>query len=230
MNKSIVKEVIIDRYEQLLDKIVQKSSYAESLSYFTDALKKPFNPNTDPEEECNSTIVFGTYCIQVPDELIYAAGAQPVRLCMGVEETADKIPLLLEETGCLIVADELCSSERIFSDVVTVDNKTEAGLLQAISDRYLLPCTCPTFSTNRNRLKRLLEFVHQFKIDGIVYHVLKGCHPYDIESFQIEKSIKERNIPFLKIETDYSQEDKGQIKTRIEAFSEMLQFGVRNRY
>jgi benzoyl-CoA reductase/2-hydroxyglutaryl-CoA dehydratase subunit BcrC/BadD/HgdB len=140
-----------------------------------------------------------------------------------------KIPILLEETGCVIVADELCSSERIFSDVVTVDNKTEAGLLQSISDRYLLPCTCPTFSTNRNRLKRLLEFVNQFKIDGIVYHVLKGCHPYDIESFSIEKSIKEKKIPFLKLETDYSQEDTGQIKTRIEAFSEMLQFGVRNR-
>ncbi|MHC4455054.1 MAG: 2-hydroxyacyl-CoA dehydratase, partial [Planctomycetota bacterium] len=140
-----------------------------------------------------------------------------------------KIPLLLEETGCLIVADELCSSERIFADVVTVDDKTETGLLHAISDRYLLPCTCPTFSTNKNRLKKLLEFVHQFKIDGVVYHVLKGCHPYDIESFQIEKSVKEKNIPFLKIETDYSQEDTGQIKTRIEAFSEMLQFGRRNR-
>jgi benzoyl-CoA reductase/2-hydroxyglutaryl-CoA dehydratase subunit BcrC/BadD/HgdB len=414
MNKSILKEVINDRYEQLLDQIVQKSSYAESLSYFTDALKKPFNPNIDTEQECNNAMIFGTYCIQVPDELIYAAGAQPVRLCMGVEETADlcdnclpklacplmrsltgymdleipffhsikhfiipttcdwkvkhyekmdaeystwlmdlphqrdtetsrkkwfseivrlkewlekqsgrkirrqdlmagidivheaqnayykflsfrregyisgceamlisnasfyihlkewtralnklnqaildnrgfyskstekqqlrilltgsplifpnfKIPILLEETGCVIVADELCSSERIFSDVVTVDNKTEAGLLQSISDRYLLPCTCPTFSTNRNRLKRLLEFVNQFKIDGIVYHVLKGCHPYDIESFSIEKSIKEKKIPFLKLETDYSQEDTGQIKTRIEAFSEMLQFGVRNR-
>ncbi len=133
-----------------------------------------------------------------------------------------KLPKILEEAGCRIVVDELCSSERIFSDITSIDDKTKNGILKAISDRYLLPCTCPTFRDNGNRSKRLEELIDQNRIDGVVYYVLSGCHPYDIESFNIERLIKEKGIRFLKIETDYSNEDSGQLKTRVEAFVEML--------
>lgn len=133
-----------------------------------------------------------------------------------------KLPKILEEANCTIVVDELCSSERIFSDIVSVDNTTENGILKAISDRYLLPCTCPTFRDNGNRAKRLMELINQNKINGVIYYVLSGCHPYDIESFDIEKMVKKFGLPFMKIETDYSSEDKGQLRTRVEAFGEMI--------
>jgi benzoyl-CoA reductase/2-hydroxyglutaryl-CoA dehydratase subunit BcrC/BadD/HgdB len=43
-----------------------------------------------------------------------------------------------------------------------------------------------------------------------------------MEAFPLEKELEKRNIPAIKIETDYSQEDMGQLQTRIEAFAEMI--------
>jgi benzoyl-CoA reductase/2-hydroxyglutaryl-CoA dehydratase subunit BcrC/BadD/HgdB len=56
-----------------------------------------------------------------------------------------------------------------------------------------------------------------------VYHVLMGCYIYSIEGRHIEKSLMEKGTPMLTIETDYSTEDVEQIRTRIEAFLEMIQ-------
>jgi len=38
----------------------------------------------------------------------------------------------------------------------------------------------------------------------------------------MEKRLEKEGIPLLRIETDYSDEDAGQLKTRIEAFLEMI--------
>ena len=61
-----------------------------------------------------------------------------------------------------------------------------------------------------------------FGVDGIVYQVLKGCILYDFELNRIEKAMKELEIPVVRIETDYNQEDIEQLRTRIEAFLEVL--------
>ena len=52
--------------------------------------------------------------------------------------------------------------------------------------------------------------------------VLQACHSYNIESFKVGKHVQEKHgLPFLKIVTDYSQSDVGQIRTRVEALLEM---------
>jgi benzoyl-CoA reductase/2-hydroxyglutaryl-CoA dehydratase subunit BcrC/BadD/HgdB len=43
-----------------------------------------------------------------------------------------------------------------------------------------------------------------------------------MESMPVEKALEAKNIPTLRIETDYSLEDVGQLKTRVEAFLEMV--------
>ncbi|HOF05828.1 MAG TPA: 2-hydroxyacyl-CoA dehydratase family protein [Syntrophales bacterium] len=49
------------------------------------------------------------------------------------------------------------------------------------------------------------------------------CRPYLVESGPVEKQWEAVGLPNLRLETDYSQEDAGQLKTRIEAFLERLQ-------
>ncbi len=132
-----------------------------------------------------------------------------------------KMPELIEEAGMNIKADELCTSERITGSVV-YDDTSVFGLLNALSDRYHLACSCPTYSDNDRRLTSVLNAMESNGIKGMVYHVLKGCHPYDMESFYFEKAVKEKGIRFLKIETDFSKEDKQNILTRLEAFKETL--------
>ncbi len=133
-----------------------------------------------------------------------------------------KIPDLIESSGGALVCDELCTSNRYLNDMVAIDEKGMTDMIHAIADRYLLPCSCPVFSDMLDRKSKLLTMIEDYKIEGVVYHVLKGCHPYDVELRSIENEFSKRGISQLKIETDYSPEDMEQLRTRIEAFLETL--------
>ena len=133
-----------------------------------------------------------------------------------------KISELIEEAGMFIAADELCTSERNLVSTTVYDESSEYGLLKALAEKYQLSCSCPTFADNDRRLKNILATMRDYNIKGIVYHLLKGCHPYDIESFRFEKVFKENGFHFMKIETDYSKEDRENILCRLEAFRETL--------
>ena len=61
-----------------------------------------------------------------------------------------------------------------------------------------------------------------YKADGVIHYGLQFCQPYLMESIPVEKALEEDGIPCLRIDTDYSMEDAGQLKTRIEAFIEQL--------
>ena len=64
--------------------------------------------------------------------------------------------------------------------------------------------------------------VRHVKADGVVQYVLQYCHTYNVEAIRVDATLKAANIPSLKIVTDYSEEDSGQLRTRIEAFLEQL--------
>ena len=48
------------------------------------------------------------------------------------------------------------------------------------------------------------------------------CVFVPMESMPVEKALEEKNIPTLRIDTDYSMEEMGQLKTRVEAFVELI--------
>jgi benzoyl-CoA reductase/2-hydroxyglutaryl-CoA dehydratase subunit BcrC/BadD/HgdB len=133
-----------------------------------------------------------------------------------------KVPEIIEKAGGAIVAEELCSGTRVFYDPVKIDEPTMHDMLQALADRYSLACTCPCFVPNDDRIHRNVSLAQRYRVDGIIYHNLRGCYLYHMEAESIAKMSKELNIPLLQIETDYSPEDTEQLTVRIEAFLEML--------
>ena len=133
-----------------------------------------------------------------------------------------KIPQLIEETGGALVCDELCTSNRYLGDMVAMDEMLNEDILHSLADRYLLPCTCPVFSETVDRRNKLLQMIEDYQVEGVVHHILKGCHPYDAELYSVERELADKGISQLKIETDYNPEDTEQIRTRMEAFIETL--------
>jgi benzoyl-CoA reductase/2-hydroxyglutaryl-CoA dehydratase subunit BcrC/BadD/HgdB len=132
-----------------------------------------------------------------------------------------KIPILIEESGGVIVIDDVCTGSKELWDPIETANWTMNDMLIAIADKYLMN-TCACFTPNLVRVDRILQFVNDFKVDGTIYHILQACHIYGMEEQRIEKALDRVNIPVLSIETDYSQEDVEQIRTRVEAFIEMV--------
>ena len=133
-----------------------------------------------------------------------------------------KLPQLIEELGAIVVADESCVGERALYDPVGHPERNLRAQLSALAARCLMPCVCPSFAPNQDRLVTLRRTIATHRIDGVVYHVLKGCVVYDFEVGRVESALKELEIPMVRIETDYSPEDVEQLRTRIEAFVEML--------
>jgi benzoyl-CoA reductase/2-hydroxyglutaryl-CoA dehydratase subunit BcrC/BadD/HgdB len=138
-----------------------------------------------------------------------------------------KLPTLVEEANPqgVLVADELCSSERLLYDPVGVDEWSMKDMLNAIGERYLMASTCSCFTSedgNEDRINWLLTKVKEWNIQGVIYYVVRGCMLYAIEYTRVKKVLDRMNIPVYYLDTEYTREDVGQMKTRVEAFLEML--------
>lgn len=136
-----------------------------------------------------------------------------------------KLPNLLEESGAIIVSDELCSGTRTFYDPVVTDEWTERAMIEAIAERYLYPCTCPCFSPNVEREENFIREIEESRAEGVVFHVLQGCHLHTLDASRLSRPLKDKGIPVLTIRSEYQDGDIGQIKVRVEAFLEMIEAG-----
>ena len=124
----------------------------------------------------------------------------------------------IEANGGVVVCHENCSG--IKAAFQMVDTEAE-DIVKAIAERYL-KIGCSVLTPNSKRMELIPELVKEFKIDGIVEVDLQTCTPYCVESFQIRELAEKLGVPYMSVETDYSQSDSGQLSTRIEAFMEML--------
>ncbi|HWQ40580.1 MAG TPA: double-cubane-cluster-containing anaerobic reductase [Desulfosporosinus sp.] len=129
-----------------------------------------------------------------------------------------KVVQIIEENGGNVVCFESCGGYKAVYD--QVDEEKEP--LLAIAEKYLrTPCSC--MSPNIGRFELVERLADEFSVDGIVDLTWQGCHTYNIESYSLKKYLQEkRTLPFLQIETDYSESDVEQLKVRIEAFLEMI--------
>jgi len=133
-----------------------------------------------------------------------------------------KLLHLLEAAGLTVAADDLCSSERLFPVSVAVDDPSEIGLLKALAESYHQGCLCPTFGDNERRINNIWSAAQGSGLKGVIFHVLKGCHPYDLESLALEEPIKRAGLRFIKLETDFAAEDSRNLLARLEAFGNNL--------
>lgn len=140
-----------------------------------------------------------------------------------------KLPLLIERAGGVVVSDETCSANRMLYDMTAVDEWLVNDMVDSLADKYLKPCTCPIFTKNDDRRRRLLELVKKFEADGIVYQAFAGCQVYEMEQRSVARTLDENGIPMLYVETDYSPDDEGQLSTRVEAFLESIKTRKRMR-
>jgi benzoyl-CoA reductase/2-hydroxyglutaryl-CoA dehydratase subunit BcrC/BadD/HgdB len=132
-----------------------------------------------------------------------------------------KLPAVIESRGAVVVGEESCTGERGTRNLVAESASTLDGCVDALVDRYL-GIDCAVFTPNKERLDHIKEMAAACKADGVVLYSLHFCTPYMVEAMGIEHELEAAGIPAIKIETDYSQEDMGQLATRIQAFIERV--------
>lgn len=132
-----------------------------------------------------------------------------------------KLHNIVETTGGAVVCEEMCTGTRYFENLVEEGRDTFEGQVEALAERYMnINCAC--FTPNEARIDDIKRLVKEYDIDGVIDVNLKFCNLYDTEGFLVERALKEAGIPVLGIETDYTDADAQQLRTRIGAFIEML--------
>lgn len=131
----------------------------------------------------------------------------------------EKVIRAVEDNGGIVVTFENCSGAKSIDKMVDEDAE---DIYDAIARRYL-NIGCSVMTPNPNRLELLGRLIDEYQVDGVVDMILQACHTYNVETNTIRKFVTgEKGIPYISVETDYSQADIGQLNTRLAAFVEML--------
>ena len=152
---------------------------------------------------------------------IFAAkkGAPRIMLtgCPTAQGTT-KVIEIIEECGAVVAVQETCSGMKPLD--LQVDESGDP--LEAIARKYFrLPCSCMTPNSGRTELMERLAA--EFRVNAVVDLVWQACHTYNVESYLVDRFVRGKlGMPYMKIETDYSDADRERLKVRIQTLVEML--------
>jgi benzoyl-CoA reductase subunit C len=148
---------------------------------------------------------------------------------MLIGDQIDDIAIVdaVEGTGALLVMDDLSIGSKMYwSDVdITTDP------VQGIAERYLRKLKIPTtyigegdtYEENLEaRFGHLKKYITEFKVEGAILFIYKYCDPYGFEVPVFKSFIESAGVPVLYLEDEYSTSTLPRVKTRIEAFLEMI--------
>ena len=142
----------------------------------------------------------------------------PRILLSGSPIHSPEIISFIEECGLNVVYEDICTGSRFFD----IDVKKSGDILLDLSKAYLSKPPCSRMMELDKRVQGIKDMVKKFKVDGVLYYSLKFCDVtlYDIP--QVKKMLTESDIKVLFLEGDGTLGSFGQLKTRIEAFTELL--------
>jgi benzoyl-CoA reductase subunit C len=148
---------------------------------------------------------------------------------MLVGDQIDDVAIVnaIEGADAYLVMDDLSIGSKMYWG--DVDATTDP--VQGITERYLRKLKFPTtFVAEGNtyaenleaRFGHLRQYIKEFNVNGAILFIYKYCDPYGFEVPAMKSFIESVGTPVLYIEDEYSTSSLGRVKTRIEAFLEMI--------
>jgi benzoyl-CoA reductase/2-hydroxyglutaryl-CoA dehydratase subunit BcrC/BadD/HgdB len=126
----------------------------------------------------------------------------------------------IENLDAVVVTDELEAGTRYFWG--TVDTKLPP--MEALARYYISgrPPGARIWPAGK-RFEHIFNMVEQYKVDGVISEILRYDAEYGHDKLFLDKEMKERGIPILELDVEYGESGSGQMRTRVEAFLEMLE-------
>lgn len=204
--------------KRLMDLARQKPSPITGMQLLEIKFKLGFFPDKEEGLALVEEIVGELEALAASGHAAHAEDAPRILLTgVPVGLGSDKVVKLIEECGGVVVCFESCGG---YKKIYVVDE--DADPMDALAEQYL-STPCSVMSPNTGRYTLLSQLVESFSVQGVVDLTWQACHTYNVESYSIKKHVKEQQVlPFLQIETDYSDSDLEQLKVRIEAFLEII--------
>ena len=125
---------------------------------------------------------------------------------------------LIESVGGNVVADDWCTGSRYFWNPVRLDGDP----LRAIAKRYLDKVPSSFMYQHEQRFRHVEELAKQFAVEGVIIFVIKYCDTHMFDAPLLRDDLKAMGLPVLYLEWEHSMSGFAGLKTRIEAFIEMV--------
>jgi benzoyl-CoA reductase/2-hydroxyglutaryl-CoA dehydratase subunit BcrC/BadD/HgdB len=159
-----------------------------------------------------------------------AKGSEKSARIMIVGDQIDDVSMveIVENAGAWVVMDDMS----IGSKVYWLDADETKNPLDGIAERYLRKIALPTTFVGagkpyqeslEDRFGHVRGYVKDFSVDGAILFIYKYCDPYGFEVPALKSYIEALDVPVLYLEDEYSTSTLGRLKTRIEAFLEMIE-------
>ena len=126
----------------------------------------------------------------------------------------------IEDMGGLVVADSLLNGAMSFVDMVSED--LDMDPLKAISSYYLKKFPSPRMYPADIRYGRITGLAEEYGVDGVITGIVRYCAPHIYDEPRLKKRLDAKGIPSLKLDLEYGMAATGQVKTRVQAFLEMI--------
>ncbi len=147
---------------------------------------------------------------------------KPRLLLVGSEIDDVSLVRLAEDSGSVIVMDDICTGSRSFWKDVEISRGVPAGL----AERYLGGISCPcTYREGKaaQRFAYLQDYARDWNVQGVLLYTIRFCDTYQLDAPEIQNYLMGLGLPVLHIEHDYVTAPTAQWKTRVEAFLEMIE-------
>lgn len=126
---------------------------------------------------------------------------------------------VLEDSGAQVIWDDLCTGTRYF------EGQLEENIppLKAVADRYFNRMVCPAKHFNlTGRGENLVQLARTQGAAGVIFLFLKFCDPHSFDYPYLKQFLDDAGIPSILLEVEARLPPEGQLRTRFEAFVDML--------
>ena len=181
----------------------------------TEALEVSLSSTVTPKEEHNKLLT------QLLQDMLNRSDLPKAGVRLLVTGSVmDNTELIrtIESVGGIVVADDWCTGSRYFWN--QVDNNTEP--LHAIARRYLDKIPSSFMYSHEARFTHVLEMARNFDAEAAIIFVLKFCDTHMFDAPLLRDELKAAGLPILYLEWEHSMSGIAGLKTRIEAFIEMV--------
>ena len=125
----------------------------------------------------------------------------------------------LDEMGLFVADDDLAVGTRYFSYEVEEGEDP----FHALAESYFKRIPSALVEGKEDRLSYIVKRVKGGDLKGVIFLHLKFCEPLIFDYPDLKKGLDREGIPNLLIETELHTLASSQIKTRLQAFAEMLE-------
>ncbi len=126
---------------------------------------------------------------------------------------------ILETAGAVVAWDDLCTGTRMIDGGIV----EQADPIAALAQRYFDRPACPTKHRDlTSRRDHLLRLVQAKNIAGVIFLRLKFCDPHAFDYPDLKDALEKTGCPHLLLEIENQLFSDAQVRTRLEAFVEMI--------